>query len=39
MKKQKVKLSGLRVKSFITSTPSQIKAKAKKNGGGYTWVG
>lgn len=39
MEKQKVKLTGLRVKSVITSTPSQIKAKTNENGGGYTWVG
>ena len=39
MKKQKVKLPSLRVKSMTTSTPRQIKAKSHKNDGGYTWVG
>ena len=39
MKKQKVKLPSLRVKSMTTSTPRQINAKSDKNDGGYTWVG
>lgn len=39
MKKQKVKLPSLRIKSITTSTPRQIKAKSQKNDGGYTWVG
>jgi hypothetical protein len=39
MKKQKVKLPNLRVKSMTTSTPRQIKVKSQKNDGGYTWVG
>lgn len=39
MKKQKVKLPSLRVKSITTSTPRQIRAKLQKNDGGYTWVG
>ncbi len=39
MKKQKVKLPTLRVKSITTSTVKQIKIKSQKNDGGYTWVG
>ena len=39
MKKQKVTLPSLRVKSLTTSTANQIKAKSQKNDGGYTWVG
>ena len=39
MKKQKVKLPSLKVKSLTTSTLHQIKAKSQKNDGGYTWVG
>ena len=39
MKKQKVKLPSLRIKSLKTSTLQQIEAKSQKNDGGYTWVG
>jgi len=39
MKKLKVKLPNLRVKSMTTSTPRQIKAKSQDKDGGYTWVG
>jgi len=39
MKKQKIKLPGLRVKSKLVSTWEQIKMKLKKEDGGYTWVG
>lgn len=39
MKKSKLKLKGLKVKSFLTSSNSQITKKAKGTDGGYTWVG
>ena len=39
MKKLKVKLPSLSIKSRMTSTPRQVKAKAQKHDGGYTWVG
>lgn len=39
MKKQKVKLPNLNLKSMSTTTSRQIKAKSQKNNGGYTWVG
>jgi len=39
MKKQKVTLPGLRIKSVTISTSKQIKTKSQKNDGGYTWVG
>ncbi len=39
MKKEKLKLSTLKVKSFTTSTKTEVQKKARNNDGGYTWVG
>ena len=39
MKKQKIKLSSLNVKSWTTVTPQQNQIKSQKSDGGYTWVG
>lgn len=39
MKKPKLKLNTLKVKSFTTSPKSTITQKAKGTDGGYTWVG
>lgn len=39
MKKSKIKLQDIKVKSFITSSNTQVKNKSKDNNGGYTWVG
>lgn len=39
MKKSKLKLNCLKVKSFMTSSEATLKQKAKGTDGGYTWVG
>lgn len=39
MKKEKLKLDNLKVKSFITSPKNAIADKKNGNDGGYTWVG
>ena len=39
MKKAKLKLQDLQVKSFITSPAKTVTKKSKGNDGGYTWVG
>ena len=39
MKKAKLKLQDLKVKSFITSSDKIVTNKSKSNDGGYTWVG
>ena len=39
MKKNKIKLQEIRVKSFVTSSMSSKAKKQKGNDGGYTWVG
>ena len=39
MKKEKLKLENLKVKSFITSPKKALASKSKGNDGGYTWVG
>jgi len=39
MKKSKIKLETLKVKSFVTTSKSNTQSKAKANDGGYTWVG
>lgn len=40
MKKQKIKLSSLNVKSLtIFTTAQQNQIKSQKSDGGYTWVG
>lgn len=39
MKKSKLKLERLTVKSFLTSSETELKKKSKGTDGGYTWVG
>jgi len=39
MKKAKLKLENLKVKSFITSSNKTLASKSKGSDGGYTWVG
>jgi len=39
MKKSKLKLDRLKVKSFMTNSESTLKQKSKGTDGGYTWVG
>jgi len=39
MKKAKLKLEDLKVKSFITSSNKALINKSTGNDGGYTWVG
>jgi len=39
MKKTKLKLDRLKVKSFLISSKSKINEKTKGTDGGYTWVG
>ncbi len=39
MKKSKIKLQDIRVKSFVTSSSTNKSKKLKGNDGGYTWVG
>lgn len=39
MKNQKIKIRPLKVKSFMTSTTSELKMKRAGTDGGYTWVG
>ena len=39
MKKAKLKLEDLKVKSFITSSNKALNSKTKGTDGGYTWVG
>ncbi len=39
MKKEKLKLENLKLKSFITSSKNTITSKSKGIDGGYTWVG
>jgi len=39
MKKQKIKLTDLRIKSTVTTNTNDTKSKTQKYGGGYTWVG
>jgi hypothetical protein len=39
MKKPKLKLESLKIKSFLTSSKSVIDQKSKGTDGGYTWVG
>jgi hypothetical protein len=39
MEKAKIKLEDLKVKSFVTTSNSEVNSKAKNNDGGYTWVG
>ncbi|MFT5166686.1 MAG: hypothetical protein ACI8P3_001918 [Saprospiraceae bacterium] len=39
MKKSKLKLESLKVKSFLTSSKSVIDQRSKGADGGYTWVG
>jgi len=39
MKKSKIKLQDIQVKSFVTSSSTSKSKKLKGNDGGYTWVG
>ena len=39
MKKEKLTLETLKVKSFVTSSKNTLTSKSKGNDGGYTWVG
>ena len=39
MKKAKLKLEDLKVKSFIISNRETLNKKSKGGDGGYTWVG
>ncbi len=39
MKKEKLKLENLKVKSFIISPKKDLTCKANNQDGGYTWVG
>lgn len=39
MKKEKLKLADLKIKSFVTSSNASLANKAKEKNGGYTWVG
>ena len=39
MKKAKLKLQDLKVKSFTTSSNKSLTNKSKGSDGGYTWVG
>ena len=39
MKKRKIKLQDIRVKSLVTSSSTNKTKQLKGNDGGYTWVG
>jgi hypothetical protein len=39
MKKVKIKLNELKVKSFLTNSRAQLIDKSKGTDGGFTWVG
>jgi len=39
MKKSKLKLKDIRVKSLVTSSSISKSKKLRGNDGGYTWVG
>lgn len=39
MKKSKLKLDRIKIKSFLTTSKSVLEKKAKGTDGGYTWVG
>lgn len=39
MKRSKLKLESLKVKSFTTNTKSDFEKKSRGTDGGYTWVG
>jgi len=39
MKKEKIKIKSIKVKSFATTSSIGLKNKTQLNDGGYTWVG
>jgi len=39
MKKSKLKLGRLKIKSFLTTPKNVLELKSKGTDGGYTWVG
>ena len=39
MKKDKIKIKNIKVKSFATTNSIRLQGKTQLNDGGYTWVG